>query len=65
VPTPVSFNAARFLATIISQKEQAISQGWIKDQGIGISLDAKLNAAGASLARGDKDSGQSAECSLE
>lgn len=53
VPTPVTFNAAQLLATIVSDKERAIQLGWVKDQGIGISLDAKLNAANASLARGD------------
>ncbi len=50
---PAHFVSTDFLQTIISYKEQAIQQGWIKDQGIGISLDAKLNAASAALARGD------------
>jgi hypothetical protein len=50
---PADFRLADFLQTIISYKEQAIQLGWIKDRGIGISLDAKLNAAQASLSRGD------------
>lgn len=50
---PATFGSKDFLRTIIHYKEQALSRGWIKDQGIGISLDAKLNAASASLARGD------------
>jgi hypothetical protein len=50
---PADFKAADFLNTIINTKEQAVQQGWIRDQGIGISLDAKLNAAKASLARGN------------
>jgi len=52
---PSDFKPSNFLQTIISYKEQAIKQGWIKDQGIGISLDAKLNAAQAALARGDNN----------
>lgn len=53
VPTPSNPDANQFLQTIIGYKEQAIQQGWIKNQGIGNSLDTKLNAASASLARGD------------
>jgi hypothetical protein len=52
---PANFIPENFLQTVISYKEQAIKQGWIKDQGIGISLDAKLNAAQAALARGDNN----------
>jgi hypothetical protein len=50
---PITFNAPNFLATIISYKEQAFQHGWIRGNGIGISLDAKLNASSASLARDD------------
>jgi hypothetical protein len=53
IAPPASFQPADFLNTIINTKEQAIRRGWIKDQGIGVSLDAKLNAASASLARGN------------
>jgi FIMAH domain-containing protein len=49
----VDLRAQDFLETIIGYKEQAIQQGWIKNQGIGVSLDAKLNAAQAALARGN------------
>jgi hypothetical protein len=50
---PAGFKFTDFLQTIIGYKERAIQLGWIKDQGIGISLDAKLNAAQAALTRGD------------
>jgi hypothetical protein len=54
VAPPVTFVPAEFLGIIISYKEQAVSLEWIKDRGIGISLDAKLNAALAALNRGDR-----------
>jgi FIMAH domain-containing protein len=53
VQVPSNFEPAQFLQTIIGYKEQAIRQGWIKDQAIGNSLDAKLNTANAALAGGD------------
>lgn len=42
---PASFSAATFLDTLISYKHQAFALGWIKEEGIVISLDAKLEAA--------------------
>ena len=53
VSAPALFDATQFLAGIINVKEQAIQRGWIKHQGVGISLDAKLNAAQAALTRGN------------
>ena len=50
---PAVFVAADFLKAIISYKEQAVQQGWIKSAGVANSLDAKLNAAQGALARGD------------
>ena len=50
---PTSFVSVDFLTTIISYKEQAVQQGWIDNSGIANSLDAKLNAAQASLKQGD------------
>jgi hypothetical protein len=51
--SPKQFDALSFLKRIITDKEQAIQAGWIANRGLGISLDAKLNAANTALARGD------------
>ena len=50
---PANFVAQDFLKTLQSYKKQALQQGWIKNAGIANSLDAKLNAAQASLTRGN------------
>jgi hypothetical protein len=50
---PANFGAADFLAQIISYRKSAAELGWITSSGILNSLDAKLNAAGAALSRGD------------
>ena len=49
---PANFRASEFLQIIIGYKAQALQIGWIHDQGIRISLDAKLNEAQAALERG-------------
>jgi hypothetical protein len=46
---PVAFQPVQFLQTIQTYKEQALKQGWITNQGVANSLDAKLNAALAAL----------------
>jgi FIMAH domain-containing protein len=51
--SPKEFEPRSFLKRLIDDKEQAIQTGWIENRGLGISLDAKLNAANAALARGD------------
>lgn len=48
-PTPTVPLA--FLDTLVSYKHQALALGWIKNQGIVTSLDAKLNNAKAQLQR--------------
>lgn len=48
-PTP--FVASAFLDTLISYKHQALALGWIKNEGIVQSLDAKLENAQAQLQR--------------
>ncbi len=50
---PKAFVPAVFLASIIEMKGEAFRQGWITNQGIERSLDAKLSAANDSLRRGD------------
>jgi hypothetical protein len=50
---PTHFVPVDFLKTVQSYKDEALKQGWIKNAGIGNSLDAKLGATGAALARGD------------
>lgn len=42
---PVPFEPLQFLDTLISYKHQAFALGWIKEEGIVTSLDAKLEAA--------------------
>jgi hypothetical protein len=54
VPSPAVFEAVNFLDSLIADKETASTLGWIGTGGIMRSLDAKLNAARAALARGDK-----------
>jgi hypothetical protein len=51
-PTP--FVALAFLDTLISYKHQAFALGWIKNQGIVQSLNAKLDNAKAQLNRNNK-----------
>jgi hypothetical protein len=51
-PTP--FVALAFLDTLTSYKHQAFALGWIKNQGIVQSLDAKLDNAKAQLNRNNK-----------
>lgn len=43
------FNATTFLDTLASYKHQAFALGWIKEEGIVTSLDAKLEAARAQI----------------
>jgi len=50
---PPTFDPLAFVGEIIALKEQAASLGWIGNRGIANSLDSKLNAAQASLGRGD------------
>jgi len=51
---PVPFPPLAFLDTLISYKHQAFALGWIKNQGIVTSLDAKLDNAKRQLQRGNK-----------
>jgi hypothetical protein len=51
---PAEFDATTFIRTMVRYKETAMAQGWIKNQGILISLDAKLAAAQNCLGRGDR-----------
>jgi hypothetical protein len=51
---PKVFVPSNFIDYLISIKEQAFSLGWIKNQGLVTSLDAKLNNAKKKIASGDK-----------
>jgi hypothetical protein len=51
---PKIFVPSHFIDYLISIKEQASSLGWIKNQDIVTSLDAKLNNAKKKIASGDK-----------
>lgn len=53
IALPSEFKPAEFVQTVVDYKEQAVRQGWVCTRGIVISLDAKLTAAKAALARGD------------
>lgn len=53
VDPPPAFDAITSIQNLISLKEQSLTQGWIDNQGIATSLDAKLNAAKAKIAAGD------------
>jgi len=50
---PIQFDPEAFIRTLMAYKDQAVAAGWLRDQGIGRSLDAKLNAARAAVARGN------------
>jgi len=52
--TPADFNPMVWLDTLISYKHQAFALGWIKNQGIVTSLDAKLENAKRQLQRNNK-----------
>ncbi|MEX1277268.1 MAG: hypothetical protein WEB62_10335 [Bacteroidota bacterium] len=53
---PMSFSPLAWVDTLISYKHRAFALGWIKNQGIVQSLDAKLENAKAQLQRGNKTS---------
>jgi len=46
---PVTFDPIVFVDTLVSYKHQAFALGWIKEEGIVTSLDAKLEAARARI----------------
>lgn len=50
---PKKFSPGDFINYLISIKEQSFSFGWIKNQGIATSLDAKLNNVKKKIAAGD------------
>ncbi|MDE3058447.1 MAG: hypothetical protein KGJ59_10875 [Bacteroidota bacterium] len=50
---PVNFSASTWIDTLISYKHQAVSLGWIDNQGIANSLDSKLDNAKSKLSAGD------------
>ena len=52
---PKVFVADDFLTNLIALKDQSLSLGWIKEKGIAMSLDAKLNEARRKIAKGDFD----------
>ncbi|HXG37992.1 MAG TPA: hypothetical protein VNL36_04385 [Bacteroidota bacterium] len=54
VVPPEPFISLAFLDTLVSYKHQAFALGWIKNQGIVQSLDAKLENAQAQLQRNNK-----------
>lgn len=50
---PENFIASSFIDTLVSYKHQALSLGWIDNQGVANSLDSKLENARSKLDAGD------------